>query len=354
MSQHDLFEDLDQWISCAGDSRVSPSVWRERDGAKQTSAGSGPSSPESFAKLGPDGVFLKTSQGYCQQTVDGSLEEFSETWPRSGLLSNGTASQLPALAPRISVTESGSYVPTATNQDHNGRGAGSYGRHKGLDNHVKVWPTPMPSDVDGGRTTKGKHRPNETGLRRQILYQTMKKAMDMFPTPTAATYGTGQNGQRGDGTSFKQAGKPSLETMARKNLWPTPTARDCHTDKKLTRGANAVDGGEPLILAVKRRTWPTPTAGDSKSSGSRNLEGSKAHPGVSLTDAVTTGNSRTPRYPTPDAHCYKGGSENQRKSQLNGQLNPEWVALLMGYPKGWVSIHGWKAGRKVRRARSAA
>ena len=27
------------------------------------------------------------------------------------------------------------------------------------------WPTPLPSDVDGGRTTKGKDRPNEAGLR---------------------------------------------------------------------------------------------------------------------------------------------------------------------------------------------
>src|SRR5579864_6280274 len=39
---------------------------------------------------------------------------------------------------------------------------------------VKLFPTPMPSDVTGGRTTKGKHRQNETGLRRAI-----------WPTPTA-------------------------------------------------------------------------------------------------------------------------------------------------------------------------
>jgi hypothetical protein len=34
------------------------------------------------------------------------------------------------------------------------------------------------------------------------------------------------------------------------------------------------------------RLWPTPTQGDSKSSGSRNTPASKAHPGISLTDAV--------------------------------------------------------------------
>lgn len=41
----------------------------------------------------------------------------------------------------------------------------------------------------------------------------------MYPTPTAQTYGTQKkNGPAGY--------RPSLETMARKNLWPTPCARD--------------------------------------------------------------------------------------------------------------------------------
>jgi len=30
----------------------------------------------------------------------------------------------------------------------------------------------MPSDVDGGRTTKGKHRQNETGIRKQAMWPT--------------------------------------------------------------------------------------------------------------------------------------------------------------------------------------
>src|SRR5207249_2415097 len=40
-----------------------------------------------------------------------------------------------------------------------------------------LWQSPMPSDVDGGRTTKGKLRQNETGLRAQA----------MWPTPTGIT-----------------------------------------------------------------------------------------------------------------------------------------------------------------------
>lgn len=41
-----------------------------------------------------------------------------------------------------------------------------------------------------------------------------------FPTPTAQRYGTGQNGQRGDGTTFKGKGSPSLDTMAYHGMWP--------------------------------------------------------------------------------------------------------------------------------------
>ena len=37
-----------------------------------------------------------------------------------------------------------------------------------------------------------------------------------LPTPTASHYGTRNNGKRGDGSTFKTAGAPSLQTMARR------------------------------------------------------------------------------------------------------------------------------------------
>jgi hypothetical protein len=91
-----------------------------------------------------------------------------------------------------------------------------------------------------------------------------------LPTPSAQAYGTSGNGDPGDGRGeYAHKGTPSLDTMAR------------------------------------RGRWPTPTAGDSQGSGSRNPPGSKAHPGVSLTDAVRFGNSNTPRVPTPKARDYR-------------------------------------------------
>ena len=167
----------------------------------------------------------------------------------------------------------------------------------------------------------------------------------LLPTPTATPYGSTNNGQRADGSTYRTAGMPSLETMARRSLWPTPTADDA------------------------------------KSSGSRNTPGSKAHPGISLTDAVRGdgGTGRKELWPTPHGMCapnkhpagpsgielgravnrtqcptpsandWKGSSRpGQRRRQLTdpavgviqagGSLNPTWVEWLMGFPLGWTDL----------------
>lgn len=85
------------------------------------------------------------------------------------------------------------------------------------------------------------------------------------------------------------------------------------------KAPNVASRGRPSLEAMASRDlWPTPTEGDSRSSGSRNLPGSKAHAGVSLTDAVTTGDSTTSRrWPTPttqDASNDGGPSQYDRKS----------------------------------------
>mgnify|MGYP003139911806 CR=1 FL=1 len=141
-----------------------------------------------------------------------------------------------------------------------------------------------------------------------------------FPTPSSTKYGTSGNGT---GNNTISRGRPSLDTMARKGMWPTPTGSD-YKGADLARDENRSGkrhSGDLLVTAVARlEMWPTPTAGDAKSSGSRNLEGSKAHAGVSLTDAVRTGDSSTPR------------------GESIGQLNPTWVEWLMGFPSGWTDL----------------
>ena len=70
----------------------------------------------------------------------------------------------------------------------------------------------------------------EYSARLKSAHLTNASESTSFPTPSATPYGTSQNGKRADGSTFKQAGKPSLESMARHNVWPTPRAseyKDC-------------------------------------------------------------------------------------------------------------------------------
>lgn len=79
-----------------------------------------------------------------------------------------------------------------------------------------------------------------------------------------------------------------------------------------------------LDSLARMALWPTATAGDAKASGGRNLTGSSAHMGVSLTDAALFGNSTTRR----DRATPKDGESGR-------VLNPQFVEMLMGYPPGW-------------------
>lgn len=189
-----------------------------------------------------------------------------------------------------------------------------------------------------------------------------------FPTPSAVSYGSSGNGS---GNNIASRGRPSLKTMAAKGAWSTPTVQDAENNGGPSQTQrNSI----PLNLAVK---WPTPTSGDAKSSGSRNTETSKANPGVSLTDAIR-GDGGTGRvWPTPSVASATGGQTSRsgdRKGELllagaaraadadydklsghlrgvaiasGGEatparsglsLNPDWVELLMGWPRFWTKI----------------
>jgi hypothetical protein len=97
-------------------------------------------------------------------------------------------------------------------------------------------------------------------------------ASGLLPTPAATEYGTNQGGGMGRTGPVR----PSLGTMARKDLWPTPTAV---TD---TGGAALCKWGGAGSRA-KLRTLVSP-------------------------------------------------------QELNGALNPTWVEWLMGFPLGWTGL----------------
>lgn len=134
----------------------------------------------------------------------------------------------------------------------------------------------------------------------------------LLPTPTASEYGSGGHGAR----EGKQAPVLSLATMARHNLWPTPTRID-----STGRGYQLQPKNKKQVLtlpgAVKK--FPTPTCMDSgnKPKGVRK----KVLPG---SGKVT------------------GGQKPGLLEVLGSALNPRWVEGLMGYPMGWVQAGPWE------------
>ena len=124
-------------------------------------------------------------------------------------------------------------------------------------------------------------------------------------------------------------------------LWPTPTVCGNYNRK----GASA-SSGDGLATAVAM--WPTPTASLGTKGG--RVTPRKGREGGTLIEAVSAR-----RWPTPCASASKGSSpaslvrksgasrENDRIDHAvmasdGGQLNPEWVEWLMGWPIGWTEL----------------
>lgn len=143
------------WTSSVVDSPASLFLWLEPEEGTLMSAGSG----TPFAKLSPlpnqPTCWLKMSQGSYQRMTDGSLEQWSETWPRWGMIVNGVAFQQPPLISRTCDTESSSLrlIPTPQASDAMRKGA-DYAKQKnkrgGADDlqtaMIKLLATPRASD----------------------------------------------------------------------------------------------------------------------------------------------------------------------------------------------------------------
>ncbi len=130
---------------------------------------------------------------------------------------------------------------------------------------------------------------------------------------------------------------------------------------------NGVSGS--IGLARHVAMWPTPASRDYK--GSNDLDntlekiknGDRAHMGQ-LPNAVMMSNYKH-SYPTPSVSGLDSGSgncekankpynqgiisdEDRRAFRGSGQLNPDWVEWLMGWPVGWTSLEALNSA-EIRR-----
>jgi hypothetical protein len=89
------------------------------------------------------------------------------------------------------------------------------------------------------------------------------------------------------------------------------------------------------------KLWPTPNASDAKGTGVN------GQPRDRLDYAVERGRTKTHTYATPQSRDFRTGQSSRwddpnrsrnLNDQIGGQLNPQWVETLMGYPFGWTDI----------------
>jgi hypothetical protein len=186
------------------------------------------------------------------------------------LISSPEASPARTSAPLVEAKESTVPAPASGGSLH-----GSFAR---FDPATSSWRTPHCSllgdsvPFSGTWPRWGSLRNGACWARTMPVLRTSESGSGFWPTPTATSYGTNQGGSAGRTGRTR----PSLQTMASKALWPTPTAV---TD---TGGAALCKWGGSGARA-KLRTMVTP-------------------------------------------------------AELNGPLNPEWVEWLMGWPRGWTDL----------------
>ena len=86
--------------------------------------------------------------------------------------------------------------------------------------------------------------------------------------------------------------------------WPTPTAADVYTEK-LQSSQQKGEGRHSLTLGRAVQMWPTPIASDWKNRGCLD---------------------------------FRKNREYQLQTAVGGQLNPDWVCAMMGFPSGWLDV----------------
>ena len=142
---------------------------------------SGSSTPASFARYDPASSSWRTSQ----VSLFGGLTAFSARLPNSGTMRSGRLYPLPKWEPRTFVADSSSSVG---------------------------YPTPVSADAKGAMSHGGRGNPSLTAVIR-------------YPTPSATPYGSNQAGSVAHPRPGEKV-RLSLDSMARRNMWPTPTTQD--------------------------------------------------------------------------------------------------------------------------------
>ncbi len=182
--QTDLFgTELDQTLLPEGFHARTCQQQESRQALTANALDSGASLPVLLARYNRDTQSWKTSQTSLVATADDGLDEYSETWPRSGMTRNGTAYQLPRLA--LTTTEIGSGLwptPTATAN----QGAPSMQERY---TRPHFWRTPASANGSQGPKSRELYEHcRKTGQSTVTLVDEVRHTPRHWPTPAASDY----------------------------------------------------------------------------------------------------------------------------------------------------------------------
>ena len=327
---------VDEWISSLEASRVNLGASRDNNEGQLTSAIFGPIQGESFARYDPDLSCWKTYQA-CLPMFETEWEEYSESFPKTGMMRNGQLYRLQTLAHPTSASESGLW-PTPAVQEPGWKHRtpldkdGNHPEHpnqrfydaetgrvmqKGLTQVVRMWPTPATRD----------HHAQGAGMNTKARSASLATVVQKGPTPRAANPGS-RTTSKGGKVLAQEVETAEGVRQPNGRLWPTPNtapARPCEGNVRMLRAkvkagemteeeATAMLNGKSPFEAqgkIPMESWPTPRV--SMAHGPPQKEIEAGNPKCRIETAVAI----VENAPT-------------------GKLNPLFVEWLMGFPIGWT------------------
>lgn len=291
MTQGDLFPTA---TSSQPDTPASPSVSQGSKKAQKMTATSGRTSLELLHKKDPLGAFSKM----FMVTLPWASTKCLLTWKPKATPQGRLLFQLAVSMPPTEETDSGLlHTPTAkANQMAPSMNSG-------------WWATPRTTDATGGARQldeRGRRISKSSNL---VFGANLADQVRMWPTPQARDWKSGQAERYTD----KMRSNDLNDAV---KMWPTPNASDRFH-------ANMKDGHDIKkgYLRGVVKMWPTSAATNYKGSVKDRYMGSETYR-ANLDEAVRT-------------------------HREDGQLNPDWVEWLMGYPPGWTSLQTPQEQSKV-------
>lgn len=148
----------------------------------------------------------------------------------------------------------------------------------------------------------------------------LDRAVKVYPTPRCCS---GLRSSGANRSEFYQA------------FWPTPKGTPSGPDYARTNREKS--GGDDLATAVAKFPTPTSSMVTEQDFVQAKFHSSKRPP-----------YSESVLYPTPRCRDWQGKSQRGARAPgdalcnaldvTGGQLNPDWVEWLMGWPSGWTAI----------------